>query len=376
MKTKILYIITKADVGGAQKYVRDLSSSLNSAVFETKVLYGGQDIKWLSNKVQFFLLNDLRALFELKNIFKREQPHIIHLNSSKAGVIGALAAALYNRTASPIKKAKVIFTAHGWVFNPTNAIIFPIRLLYILFHKCAAIFQDAIICVSAYDYALAKKYCIAPERKLVTINNGIDQNLKFLDSETAKKEIIKKLSTLRFALSVDCQWIGSIGRLVKEKNYQTLIRAASLIPNAYFFIIGEGNEREMLNQQLKTNNLQQRFFLIDPAGEDARYLKAFDIFVMSSIKEGFPYILLEAMSAELPIVITQTGGMSEMITHNENGFTVEQKNPEALSGAITTLIKNKDIAHQFAKKAQRTLQEKFTLKKMTRTTSALYQSLL
>jgi len=378
MKKKVLYIVTKQDIGGAQKYIRDLTNNLDKSRFEAKILCGGTDIKWLSNKVLPLFINDWLAIFELVKVYKREKPDIIHLNSSKAGFLGSLAAQIYkvvNRR-SLVVSLKVIFTAHGWVFNPTNAISFPVRRFYILLHKIAALFQDKIICVSDYDYHLALRYGVAPKEKLVVIHNGISPNIKFLSKGTAKNEITKKLQTTNYKLQTNYPWIGSIGRLVKEKNYETLIQAATLVPNAYFFIIGEGPERDALNKQLTTNNLQRRFFLIEPTGEDAKCLKAFDIFVMSSIKEGLPYILLEAMAAELPIVVTEAGGMPEIIKNHENGLMVSQKNPEMLAKGIQGLLFNENIAAELGKSASLIVREKFGLNKMISETSSLYSNLL
>ena len=391
MLKKILFIITKSDIGGAQKYVNDLASNLDKSQFEAKILYGGRDLKWLSNKTRpwFLFLNDWLAVFELIKIYRREKPDIIHLNSSKAGVIGSLAAVILNKMHRSNKSdktdktdksdkagAKVIFTAHGWVFNPTNALSFPARWFYIFLHKFAALFQDKIICVSEYDYQLALQYAIAPEKKLTTIHNGINLDIKFLSKETARKEITKKLSTFDFRLSTTYPWIGSIGRLVKEKNYETLIAAAALIPNAYFFIIGEGYE--LKNLQLTTYNLQlqKRILFVEPAGDDAKYLKAFDIFVMSSIKEGLPYILLEAMAAKLPIVVTEAGGIPEIIRNNENGLMVSQKNPDLLAKTINGLLANKNIAEEIAGAARDRVAKKFSLPMMIENTEKVYCSLI
>ena len=375
--TKILYIITKDGIGGAQKYIGDLTENLDKKLFETKLLRGGKEIKWLSNKTcpYFLFFNDWLAIAELIKIYKKEQPAIIHLNSSKAGVIGSIAAKIYNVKCqmSNVKCPKIIFTAHGWVFNPTNTLPFFTRWFYIMLHKFSAVFQDKIICVSEYDHKLALQYKIAPEYKLTTIHNGISPDIKFLDKQTARKEIIKKLSTFDFRLSTNTPWIGSIGRLVKEKNYETFIKTAALISDAIFFIIGNGPESK--NLQLTTYNLQLqgRFFIIDPTGNDARYLKAFDVFVMSSIKEGLPYILLEAMAAELPIVVTETGGIPEIIKNHENGLMVSQKNPEMLAKAVQGLIKNGNIANELKTTAKKIVKEKFNLEQMIKKTELVYQ---
>ncbi|MDO8430303.1 MAG: glycosyltransferase [bacterium] len=375
---KVLYIITKADIGGAQKYVHDLSANLDKNQFDSKIIFGQKDLRWLSNKIWPFFINDWLAIIELIKLYKKERPDIIHLNSSKAGVLGSLAAKIYkvkchmlNVKCSP---PKVVFTAHGWVFNPTNELSFPIRWFYILLHKFSALFQDKIICVSEYDYNLALKYKIAPKNKLTTIHNGIDPNMKFLSKEEARKEIANKIPNSKFLIpNSNYPWIGSIGRLVKEKNYETLIQSAALIPNAYFFIIGEGPELKKLNVKCQMSNVNSRFFFINPTGNDAEYLKAFDIFVMSSIKEGLPYILLEAMAAELPIVVTEAGGIPEMIKNHENGLMVAQKDSAILAGAINGLITNKTIGNELGKMAQKAVLEKFSLEKMVSKTESVYK---
>lgn len=387
-KLKILYIITKSDIGGAQKYVADLANNLNNDKFDVKILYGGKDLRSLSNKVRPWLLflNDWSAIFELVGTFRMEKPDIIHLNSSKAGILGSLAAFIYNLTAQSSLstgraggqaklKAKVVFTAHGWVFNPTNDLPAVIRWFYILLHKFAAIFQDKIICVSEYDYNLALSHGIAPKEKLATIHNGIDPKMEFLDKDTAKKELIKKLSIINYQLSITKPWIGSIGRLVKEKDYSTLIQAATLVPDAYFFIIGGGYE--LKNLQLATYNLklQKRIFFVQPTGDDAKYLKAFDIFTMSSIKEGLPYILLEAMAAGLPIVVTEAGGIPEIIKNHKNGLMVTQKNPKQLAQAIAGLLANPPIAEELGKSAKSAVAEHFSAVKMVEKTENTYNGL-
>ncbi len=163
MNKKVLYIITKSDIGGAQKYINDLASNLDKIQFEAKILYGGRDLKWLSNKTWpwFLFLNDWLAILELVKIYGQEKPDVIHLHSSKAGVLGSLAAKIYKvkcqMSISTGRQAnvkysppKVVFTAHGWVFNPTNALSFPARLFYVFLHKFAALFQDKIMSVGSW----------------------------------------------------------------------------------------------------------------------------------------------------------------------------------------------------------------------------------
>ncbi|MEK7641158.1 MAG: glycosyltransferase [Patescibacteria group bacterium] len=364
---KILYLITKDDVGGAQKYVRDLSSEIKKAGFETKIVTGGsQEIKFLSNKLRpyFLFANDWLAMIELFFLFKKERPDLVHLNSSKAGVIGAIAAKL-----AGVKK--VVFTAHGWVFNPDNDLGLGKRWFYILLHKIAARFQDKIINVSEYDKSLAIRHKIADEKKLNTIYVGLDwKNLNFLDRRTARKTI----STLAKTGTDKGVWIGSIGRLVTEKSYHDFINASALVknPEAKFFIIGDGYLKVKLDRLIKKRELENKFFILSGLAPAAPYLSAFDIFLLSSIKEGLPYTMLEAMAAGLPIITTRVGGMPEVM--DGRGLVMPPQQPEELARAINFYLKNQDKAAYFAKSGRQFLKDQLNLANMVEQTKAVYLS--
>ncbi|HEY4475869.1 MAG TPA: glycosyltransferase, partial [Candidatus Paceibacterota bacterium] len=280
------------------------------------------------------------------------------------------------------KTPKIVFTAHGWVFNPTNYLGAPARWFYILLHKSAALFQHKIINVSEYDRALALRYKIAPAHKLITIHNGIDPNIPFLDKETARKDIIKKLKDSGFKISArggsafggqdSRPWIGSIGRLTKEKDYGTFIEAAKMLPDAYFFIIGDGKEISNLKSKISNLKLTNRFFIVPPTGNDAQMLKAFDAFCMTSIKEGMPYVLLEAMAAGLPIVVTEAGGMPEAIKNNSNGMLVPLKDPEMLAQIISRLISGGRDSKNLGEKAVSAARVFFNAKKTIEATQKIY----
>lgn len=377
---KILYIITKQDVGGAQKYVYDLAENIDQEKFETSVLTGGKGgIRFLSNAFRPYILflNDWLALMELFFIFKKEKPDVVHLNSSKAGVIGALAAWLIKLTTNN-QQLKTIFTAHGWVFNPDNDLSWPLRKFYILLHKFAARFQDRIINVSEYDRKLAIRHKIAPPEKLVTVRNGLDIKRALFLNKTAARKKLTKMIDCRAPTQVEARndmsdaWIGSIGRLVKEKNYETFVRSAVLIkdPNIKFFIIGDGYEKKKLRALINNLNLQDKFFIIGNLAPAAPYLKAFDIFVLSSIKEGLPYTLLEAMTVGLPIIATRVGGMTEII--DGRGIVILPREPEELARAINHLIQNPAEAEKMSQAACQFAKDNLDLRKMISETEKIY----
>ncbi|MDO8467164.1 MAG: glycosyltransferase [bacterium] len=370
MRTKVLYLITKEDVGGAQKYVQDLADNLNKDKFEVRVVTGGKKgIFFLSNSFwpHLLFINDWLAIAELFFFFKKEKPDVVHLNSSKAGVVGAIAAKLSG-------VPKVVFTAHGWVFNPDNSLGYLKRKLFTLIHRMAARYQDVIINVSEYDRSLAIQNKIAPLNKLVTIYNGLDwENLKFFDKKTSRKALTTlaglNLSTHQLTNSI---WVGSIGRLVIEKSYRDFVDAAALVKNenVQFFIIGDGPLKDRLLSRIKKLGLENKFYIVNGVAPAAPYMKAFDIFLLSSIKEGLPYTLLEAMAAGLPVITTRVGGMTEIAT--DRGLVMQPNMPGELARAIEHLINNKEVAEQLAQKGNTFLKESLNLELMVAATEKIY----
>ncbi len=386
-RLKILYIITKDDVGGAQKYVADLTGYMTKADHEASIVAGGKGgIRLLSNRLMpyFLFVNDWLAIFETALLFFNKKPDIVHLNSSKAGIIGTFGALLYNllRKLTGQKPARVVFTAHGWVFNPSNHLGKLQRKIYILIHRLTAPFQDVIITVSEFDRILALENKITKENKLVTIHNGLDINqLTFLDRSTARKTLIRLSGVPENIFQSNDIWVGSIGRLVSEKNYLDFVEAAALVKNSQvrYFIIGSGEDFNKLTDRIIKLGLQSRFFLITQLSPAANFLKAFDIFLLSSIKEGFPYSLLEAMVAELPVIATRVGGIPEMlaISNKETcGLVMPPREPAELARAINYLIGNKDAAIAMGKKAFLKAKDELNIEKMGSKTLRVYSESL
>ena len=169
--------------------------------------------------------------------------------------------------------------------------------------------------------------------------------------------------------------IGTIANFYPTKGLSYLIEAAAKLKTKHNFqivIIGDGIERTYLESLITKYNLEENIILAGQIPEAAKYLKAFDIFVLPSIKEGLPYAILEAMAAGLPIVATNVGGISEMITDNESGLLVPPKNPEALAEALKKLIDAPELRARLGQNAAATAAAKFSLKEMLKKTRQIY----
>lgn len=369
---KILFVITKSEIGGAQKYVLDLArgakkngfevavaSEHNSYFYETLTAAGIPFYEIKSVRRAINVWQDIQLFFELLSLIRKEKPDILHLNSSKIGGIGAIAGTI-------ARVPKIIFTAHGWAFNENRA---PLEKQVIaLISKFAALFQDTIICVSEYDKKGARAHHIAPEEKLITIHNGIDLG-------DIKKLLSRKEAREKLAIAEDAFIVGTIANFYKNKALDTLPFAAisAADTDVHFIIIGEGPEREKIERLIEKYQLKDRFTLTGALQNAHIYLKAFDIFVLPSRKEGLPYALLEAMAAKLTCIASDVGGIPEIIENGHNGITIKHITPGKLWEAIAVCRKDKKHCKELAIRGEETVQEKFSLETMLRNTLALYR---
>ena len=305
------------------------------------------NLKYLRRGVNPFF--DFFGLVEIHKLIRKEKPDILFLCSSKAGFLGSLAAHLYRGYTYQRKSAyssearldqrlsakspKVIYRIGGWTFNDP----WPDwkKKFYLFLEKKTAKFKDVIINNAESDKKQAIKLGIKPKDKIVTIYNGIDTDKsEFLSREEAKK-------FLQFENSDFV--VGTIANNYPAKGIEYFNKATKDFKNIKTIVIGRGNR-----------------YIPDAF----RYLKAFDIFVLPSIKEGFPWVVLEAMAAEVPIIATRVGALPEIIEDNKNGILINPAKPEELAEAIKKLAKNKDLREKLSKEGRKTVIEKFSIQKM------------
>ena len=315
-KKNILFVITKSNWGGAQRYVYDLATHLSPEQFEIGVVFGQPGLlaeklagtriathPILSLQRDVSMVADLKSFFELLRLFRAEKPDIVHLNSSKAAGVGALAARCAGVPC-------IIFTAHGWPFLEQRN--FFSRAVIYLFSWLTALLSHKIIVVSDYDLSVAKKMPFVGH-KTVRIYNGID--LHFL---------LGSGDAIRHSFPKGVRITGTVGELTKNKNQIKLIEQAKNNPQMYVAIVGDGEDRRYLLKKIEAYGLKDRVKLFGfmPVHE---VLRGFDVFALPSLKEGLPYVLLEAKAAGLPIVANRVGGVGEILDAKDmQGFSLEQ----------------------------------------------------
>jgi len=339
---KILYLITKSNWGGAQRYVFDLATHLPEG-YEAVVASRGNDLlaqKLREHNVRFVTTTSLG----IYNLIRKEKPDIVHTNSSVFGGLGSFFAWV-NRV------PKIIFTAHGWPFNENRNLLW--RVMVYKLSWLTALFCDKVITITKSDFGQGKRMPFVGH-KMYLINNSIEQ-INFFE----KKESREKLGLNQNEIIV-----GTIAELTPNKGLEYLASAAEKVPGVEFAVIGDGELRE----KLSTTKLN----LVGFVPEASRYLRAFDIFVLPSLKEGLPYVLLEAGQAGLPVVASNVGGIPDII--GDVGMLVPPKNAELLARAIKTLIDNPKLRSDLGTQVGYRVSNLFNFDKFLSQTYELYIS--
>lgn len=377
-KPSLLYIITQGQWGGAQRSVFDLAVRFKDefdvtvAVGDTKAPSDLQqklhslDIKTIQLEHLIRSIDpfrDWKALKEVEGLYNTIQPDIVHLHSSKAGLVGSIAAKKI------IPNVPVVYTVHGWVFLEPLGIIK--KQLYILLESWSSFAKKKVICLSEKDRQVGIKELGISEKKIVTIPNGI-RPPSFLLREEARQKLIPKFLP-------DAYLIGCVANFYKTKGHEILLDAFSQFQknasNAQLILIGDGPERKNIEQKIKEKNLFESVHLLGQKENSAQYMKAFDIAVLSSVKEGLPYALIEARMAEVPVIATTVGGIPEMIEHEKTGLLVPPNSVTELISAFKTAFSQPEKMKAFARNAFME-KDKWTIDHMVEKTRALYHSLL
>lgn len=332
---KILQIITLCELGGAQSVVINLANKL-SEEHEVIVAAGEGDGKMftmLDSRVKQERLphlqralspkNDLLTIFDMRRSYRKYKPDIIHLHSSKAGMLG--------RVAFPSKK--VIYTVHGFdSIRIAHRIFLPIE-------KWMQYACKAIVAVSKYDYAnlLSEKI----KKNVSYIYNGIYKP----ETETYLNFNIPN----HYEKTVLC-----IARMAAPKRSDLFMSVAELLPQYAFVWIGNQNE--------VAEHPENVFFLGNIPNAGA-YCSIADLFMLPSNYEGLPMVILEAMSFGKPVVASNVGGISEIVENGKNGYTTENK-AEVFAEKIKYILENKEVYSQFSKYAQERFIKDLTVEKM------------
>jgi glycosyltransferase involved in cell wall biosynthesis len=339
----VLYIITKLELGGAQKVCLALAHGLKKEGHETFLISGAHGIltEYAQRTCSTILVDDLvrevtvnvffkelkcffRLIREIKK-FKKQYPNlIVHTHSTKAGILGRWAAWYVG-----IKKR--IHTVHGYAFHPHQKKI--MWLIVYLIELCTSIITTHFVCVSLADAQTGMKLFPGFGKKYSIIRAAVDWQ------QFTAAQIIRKQKDLFVFGSVSC--------FKPQKNLIDLLRAFAYVhqrnPNTRLEIIGDGIQRKEIEQFILSHNLHKQIILHGWQKQIAPFLHTWHAFALSSLWEGLPCSIVEARLLKLPVIAYNTGGINEIIKHNKNGFLYKQGNWHDLAQGMLQIIENKQL---------------------------------
>jgi len=384
-KKNILHLIESLNMGGAQKIICQLASAvsedgynhsicslLQSGPYEKIIRDEGIDLTVLHLKRRSIILfplfvYDLFRLFKrLSNIVKKKQIDVLHAHLPDSSLIAIVIGWL---TGTP-----VVLTVHNNFSLPSkrNA---PFRDAVRTFVTNAVFKRADYIITVGNDIRDSLINVLGDKVTIKTVYNGIDYP-RYSSSDG--------LDSLRFrqslSVSSDAQLISMVGRLEKQKGHVYLIAAAAQLkekyPDVVFLLVGEGGLREQLVAQAQYYKIEDNIRFLGNRDDVPAILRVSDLFVLSSIYEGIPLVILEAMAAGLPVVATNIAGSRELIESGVDGVLAESEDPEAIAQAIDSMLSDVGRSREMSVRAQIKVKERFTLQKMVSGTEDVYQEVL
>lgn len=377
-RIKVLHVVTRLDLGGAQQNTLHTVAHLDPERYEAVLVCGpGGLLDEEAKKAGFRTVfvpslvrevspaKDLLALLQLTNLFLAERPDVVHTHSSKAGILGRIAAAL---AAVP----RAVHTFHGFGFNDFQR--HAVKSLYVRLERFCATLSDALIFVSRANEEYALRHGIGQGRRRALIRSGVD--LSRFPAKLADKAA--KKAELQFGRHKPL--VVSIGNLKPQKNPLDFVavaqRVSAEIPDAEFLFIGEGPLRRKIEFQVIASGLSHRFSLPGWRRDAAEWLAAADVYVMTSLWEGLPRALVEAMRSGVPSVCYAADGVRDVLEDGVNGYCVPLGDVAQAASRVVALLKDPALREKIGRNAAASIGPEFEIAGMVKAQEALYDELV
>jgi len=337
MKKKILFIITHLELGGAQKQLLSLIKKLNPEEYSLSLCVGNcgylnkdfTDLSFLNIKLIPELVRNINPFYDfiafvkLYSYIRRNKFDLFHTHSPKASILGRWAAYLSGAR-------KIIYTVHGWPFHRfQNPLLYRI---YLFLEKLTAKITKKIIVVSHADLSRGVKNKVALPEKFAIIHYGVD--IELADSIFLKRKFNCRSDNL----------IANISCLKPQKGLFYFLEAAKLIleklPDIKFSIVGDGPLHRRISREITKRKLTGYVFLDGWTDDVFGILSQISILVISSLWEGLPLAVIEAVASGVPVVATDTGGVSDILDNCNNGIVVKCKDAKTVADAVFTILAN------------------------------------
>lgn len=355
-ETLILALVQKMDRSRFQPYVACLTEPrLLQRSFVERAKEIGCSVEFLpwSRRKPF-----VSSIFKLLRLIKKNQIHLLHTHDLRTDFVGLVAARL--------ARIPVVASIHGRVMKTVSL---KLKIYQLIDWLVVKFFDHLIVGSDALRQEIIKSG-LSPA-KVSTVHNAI--KIEKLDPGLGRRFREK------FHLNQDLL-VGTVGRLSREKGHHFLLQAiprvTERVPKTKFLIVGEGTARKELEESIQEMNLSEKVILTGFYENLSEILSAIDLFVLPSLSESLPLVVLEAMGSEKAVVGTNVGGVPEVVKQRENGLLVEPGKSDELAEAIIYLLENKQAREKFGKTGLEYVKQHFSVDSLVKKTEALYTNVL
>jgi len=388
-RLKVLRVIARLNVGGPARHVVLLDRGLRARGYDTLLVHGTVGVgeasletladesgvphlrvRELERRVS--ALSDVAAFVQLVSIIFKVRPDVVHTHTAKAGALGRVAAGLFNLTRRKPFRCVVVHTFHGNVLSgyfgriATFLIVFAERML--------ALCTDRIVAISRLQRdEIVSRFRVASSYRTAVIPLGLD---------LAPFTEVGPSSRLRRSLDIPegDVVVGYVGRFVPVKDLPTLVEAFALAQrnhgNLRLVLAGDGPARSDIERLAVERHVRDRTHFLGWRPNLPELYAAFDICALSSVNEGTPVALIEAMAAAKAVVATNVGGVPDVIEHGRTGLLVPPRDPHAFGAAIMRLVSHPEERFCFGQSAQSSVVNRFAIDRLVKDIDTLYTDLI
>jgi glycosyltransferase involved in cell wall biosynthesis len=378
-KYRIVHLITRLELGGAQQNTLFCVQHHDREHFDVELMAGAGGmldaealrIPDAGVRLLHYLrhpispLSDLLTIFKLRAHFKESEVDLVHTHSSKAGILGRLAARLAGVPA-------IVHTAHGWSFNPTQPAW--LRGAYVALERLAAACSDRLIVVSSFNRDAGLLAGVGRAEQYEVLHSGIDAE-QFRNPQTSREAVRGILG-----FGPEHKVVGTIACLKPQKAPLDFVRAAAAAherdASFRFFIAGDGELRPSVAALIEELGLQDVVKLLGWRRDISDLLHAMDAFLLTSVFEGLPRAVLQAMAAGIPVIATAVDGTPEVVDDGVTGLLVPPERPDLAAERLLQLFESSELRERCVTGARRRLTEEFDINRMVRDLDSLYLTLL
>ena len=372
-RIRVLLAITRLELGGAQRVVLHTARELDRRIFDVALCWGPGDL--LDDEAAAIRdleripvptlvrpvapISDLRALASLRAAMRSFQPQVVHTHSSKAGVLGRLAARLEGMS--------TVHTVHGFGFTPLQAA--PTYFLFRSAEKTMARLTDHFVTVSETDRRRGIELGLFPPEKATVIRAAIDigRFRAAIDGEAVRQ---------RLGVPIGVPMVTQIGNFKPQKAPLDFVRVAAVIhtnhPDAWFVMVGDGPLREPAERLARELGVADRMVFSGWWNDVPGLLAATTVSVLTSRHEGLPCSIVESLAAGVPVVATAVDGTVEVVRSEDNGLLAPAGDISALAQSVDRLLTDSGLRERMAAAAREGLEE-FDRDLMVRRQEDLYR---